>query len=202
MQDTGFVPRAWEAERQLYQTAVARDCRTCHAVLAPPLDFADAATFRSLAPLVTLGVEHGGGMPHARVTFENVPCFAVHLDAEIEVPELGRIKVDVAYGGMFYVIADADQLGLSLVPDEGGEIARAGEMTRAAARDDVIRLHLADAHCSQSFDCKVFGECSASPEWVLPGLPPRCVAGGDLHCRASRNCDLHGECTAARGHCW
>ena len=41
------------------------------------------------------------------VTFENVPAFAVYLDRAIEVPHLGTVTVDVAYGGMFYVIADA-----------------------------------------------------------------------------------------------
>ena len=50
------------------------------------------------------------------VTFTNVPAFAVHLDAPLEVPELGTLTVDVAYGGMFYVIADAAALGLRLSP--------------------------------------------------------------------------------------
>src|SRR5919199_1515267 len=52
------------------------------------------------------------------VTFRNVPAFVVHLDAPIEVRGLGTIRVDVAYGGMFYAIADASQLGLRLTPDE------------------------------------------------------------------------------------
>jgi len=36
-----------------------------------------------------------------RVTFRNVPAFATHLDAPLEVPGLGTMAVDVAYGGMF-----------------------------------------------------------------------------------------------------
>jgi len=75
------------------------------------------------------------------VTFENVPAFAVHLDAKIEVPELGEITVDVAYGGMFYVIADAGQFGLRLVPEEGGRIARVGAMLTAAAREQLPAVH-------------------------------------------------------------
>jgi len=67
-----------------------------------------------------------------RVTFENVPSFAVHLDAVVDVPHLGKVKVDVAYGGMFYVIADADAVGVTLTPDEAGEAARVGEMIKAA----------------------------------------------------------------------
>jgi proline racemase len=75
------------------------------------------------------------------VTFENVPAFATHLDSEIEVPELGRVVVDVAYGGMFYVIADARQFGLELVPGEGGRIVRIGEMVKAAAREQLPVAH-------------------------------------------------------------
>jgi proline racemase len=42
-----------------------------------------------------------------KVTFRNVPAFATHLDTPVEVRGLGTVKVDVAWGGMFYVIADA-----------------------------------------------------------------------------------------------
>src|SRR5581483_3908144 len=62
-----------------------------------------------------------------QVTFKNVPAFAVYLDATIEVPHLGPVTVDVAYGGMFYVIADAAPLGLRLAPQEGREIVRVSE---------------------------------------------------------------------------
>ncbi|MDH3680428.1 MAG: proline racemase family protein [Acidimicrobiia bacterium] len=75
------------------------------------------------------------------VTFRNVPAFAVHLDRPIDVPELGPVTVDVAWGGMFYVIADADELGIDLGAANGAEIARAGEMIRAAARQQLPVVH-------------------------------------------------------------
>jgi len=75
------------------------------------------------------------------VTFENVAAFAVHLDATIDVPELGAVTVDVAYGGMFYVIADADQFGLRLSADEAGDAVRIGEMVKAAAQEQLDCVH-------------------------------------------------------------
>ncbi|MBM3219715.1 MAG: hypothetical protein FJZ38_13760 [Candidatus Rokubacteria bacterium] len=75
------------------------------------------------------------------VTFRNVPAFAVHLDRKIEVPRLGTLAVDVAWGGMFYVIADARALGLALTPDEGRDIVRVTEMIKAAAREQVPVTH-------------------------------------------------------------
>lgn len=75
------------------------------------------------------------------VTFRNVPAFAVHLDAHVEVPTLGTVKVDVAFGGMFYVIADAQPLGLHLTPDEGRDIVRISEMVKAAAKEQLPVSH-------------------------------------------------------------
>jgi proline racemase len=75
------------------------------------------------------------------VTFRNVPAFAVHLDKAIEVPHLGTVTVDVAWGGMFYVIADAAPFGLRLTPDEGRDIVRIGEMIKAAAQEQLPVEH-------------------------------------------------------------
>ena len=76
-----------------------------------------------------------------QVTFQNVPAFSVYLDATIDVPQLGTVTVDVAYGGMFYVIADAAPLGLRLTPNEGRDIVRLSEMIKAAAREQLPVVH-------------------------------------------------------------
>jgi proline racemase len=75
------------------------------------------------------------------VTFRNVPAFATHLDAVVEVPHLGTVTVDVAYGGMFYVIADAEALGFRITPDEGRDITRVTEMINAAAAEQLPVVH-------------------------------------------------------------
>lgn len=75
------------------------------------------------------------------VTFENVPAFAVHLDAPVEVPHLGTVSVDVCWGGMFYYIAPAEAFGLKLTPDEGKDIVRIGEMVKAAVREQLPVVH-------------------------------------------------------------
>ncbi|MEX1184919.1 MAG: proline racemase family protein [Gemmatimonadota bacterium] len=94
----------------------------------------------SPAGLVGVSVEVKNGRA-GRVTFRNVPAFAVYLDREIDVPELGRVRVDVAWGGMFYVIAEAADVGVELTPGQGGRIARAGEMIKAAAREQLPVVH-------------------------------------------------------------
>jgi len=102
-------------------------------------------------PVTELTLESPAGLIHVRaevrgnkvrsVTFENVPAFAMHIDAKIEVPELGEVTVDVAYGGMFYVIAEAAQFNLEITPENAGEITRIGEMIKAAAQEQLPVVH-------------------------------------------------------------
>lgn len=87
---------------------------------------------------VTAAVENGRCKS---ITFENVPAFAVHLDAPVEVAGLGTVKVDVAYGGMFYAIVEARPLGFRISPDEGRELVRVGEIIKAAAREQLPVTH-------------------------------------------------------------
>ncbi|MCA0869652.1 proline racemase family protein [Seohaeicola saemankumensis] len=76
-----------------------------------------------------------------RVEFRNVPAFAVHLDALIEVPGHGPVRADIAWGGMFFVIAEAAAFGLAIAPDQGDAIVRASEALRAAAREQLPVVH-------------------------------------------------------------
>lgn len=76
-----------------------------------------------------------------RVTFRNVPAFVLDLDVPIDVPELGVVPVDLAWGGMFYAIADGDALGVDLSADNGAEIARTSEMIRLATLEQSPVMH-------------------------------------------------------------
>jgi trans-L-3-hydroxyproline dehydratase len=75
------------------------------------------------------------------VELTNVPAFAEHLDAPLEVDGIGTVIVDVAFGGMWYAIADAAALGFAIEPHEARELANVGELVRAAAREQVACVH-------------------------------------------------------------
>ena len=68
------------------------------------------------------------------VTLANVPAFAARLDAPLELEGHGTITVDIAYGGMFYAIADARALGFEVAAHEARDLAVLGEKVRLAAR--------------------------------------------------------------------
>jgi proline racemase len=97
-------------------------------------------TLEAPAGLIQIQAECRNGKV-TQVTFKNVPAFAVYLDRKVEVPHLGTVVVDVAWGGMFYVIADAEQFGLRLTPDEGRDIVRISEMIKAAAQEQLPVVH-------------------------------------------------------------
>lgn len=76
-----------------------------------------------------------------KVEFTNQPAFANHLDKMIEVERIGTLKVDVGYGGMTYVIVDADALGFRITPDEARELCELGQTIKAAAAEQLPSPH-------------------------------------------------------------
>src|SRR5262245_17911702 len=75
------------------------------------------------------------------VSIQNVPAVALKLDAEIEGPGVGRMTIDISYGGMIFAIVDAQKLGFKLEPGEARVLADLGEKIRLAARDQVPVAH-------------------------------------------------------------
>jgi trans-L-3-hydroxyproline dehydratase len=102
-------------------------------------------------PETTLRLEAPAGLVEVRaacrngrvesVELTNVPSFADRLDAPLEVPGLGTLTVDVAFGGMWYAIADASALGFAVEPHEARELSRVGELVREAAREQLPCVH-------------------------------------------------------------
>ncbi|HEY4355294.1 MAG TPA: proline racemase family protein [Acidobacteriaceae bacterium] len=76
-----------------------------------------------------------------RVAFDNVPSFVMHAQKPVEVRGLGTIQVDVAYGGMIYVIVDAAALGFELAASEARALVEVGERIKLAAAEQLPSVH-------------------------------------------------------------
>jgi proline racemase len=72
----------------------------------------------------------GGRVP--RVAFTNVPSFVLHADRTVEVPGLGAVRYDVAFGGAFYAFVDAAEVGVSLQPESYRELIERGMAIKRA----------------------------------------------------------------------
>lgn len=102
-------------------------------------------------PVTELVLETPAGLVRVRATcedgrcrsveFENVPAYVVGLDVPIEVPELGRVVVDVAWGGAFFAFVDAERAGLRLVPEEADRISALGQRIKEAVAVQVPVVH-------------------------------------------------------------
>jgi proline racemase len=98
-------------------------------------------------PVTEFNLEAPGGLVKVKaycengktksVQVNNVPSFADQLDIKLEVPGVGTLTVDTAYGGDSFVIVDAQTLGFEIKPDEAGEIAAIGVKITAAANEQL-----------------------------------------------------------------
>lgn len=75
------------------------------------------------------------------VSLDMVPAFVEQLDVEIETERFGTIKVDIAFGGVYYALIDVDQTGLTIAPDNARALAELG-----VALKDVINGQVRVAH--------------------------------------------------------
>ncbi len=60
------------------------------------------------------------------VTIRNVPSFLLARDRTVDVPGLGEITYDMAFGGNFYAITPAADAGLVVDPARSGDLVDAG----------------------------------------------------------------------------
>lgn len=60
------------------------------------------------------------------VSLDMVPSFVEELDLVLETPQFGRIKADIAFGGVYYALIDVSQVGLDIVPEHARRLAELG----------------------------------------------------------------------------
>jgi proline racemase len=75
------------------------------------------------------------------VSVDNVPSFAEMLDREIDTPKWGRIRADVAFGGVYYALVDVHQIGLTIEPKYARALAEAGIELKALLAEQVTVQH-------------------------------------------------------------
>jgi len=95
-----------------------------------------------IAPETTIKIDTPAGLvtAHARVVdgrvrsvyFHNVPSFVVALDETVDVPGLGRVRYDLAFGGAFYAYLRAEDVGLTCMPESFRALIETGLAVKRA----------------------------------------------------------------------
>jgi proline racemase len=126
-----------------------------------------------------------------RITVTNVPSFAAKLDATLEVPGLGTLTVDTAYGGDSFVVVDAEKLGFRLVADEARALAEIGIKITNAANEQLGFSHPEDTGWNHISFCAFAGPLyreegrlmSRSAVAIQPGKVDRSPTGTAVSAR-------------------
>ncbi len=83
----------------------------------------------------------GGGRRVERVSFLNVPSFVLASGVEVQVPDVGPVKLDVAFGGAFYAYVEAASVGLSLEPGDVAAMIDVGMRIKHAVSTAIPLSH-------------------------------------------------------------
>ena len=75
------------------------------------------------------------------VTIQNAPAFVIRQDLSVDVPRLGKVNLDIAFGGNFYAIVQAGPLGLELEPECYRQVIDYGSLIREAIYEQVEIQH-------------------------------------------------------------
>lgn len=101
------------------------------------------------------------------VSFLNVPSFVMALDQVIDVPGVGSVRYDLAFGGAFYAFMSAEALGIKLMPEAARGLAHLGVAFKDAIAASRIIRHPVESDLSF-----LYGTIFVGP-----------AAGGDADCR-------------------
>lgn len=97
-------------------------------------------TLDTAAGLVTVKAECEAGKCK-NVAFDNVPAFVFKLDYQVLVPGLGEVTVDIAWGGMMYVLVDAASVGLKIESQYSTQLVEIGERIKRAVQASYTPVH-------------------------------------------------------------
>ncbi|WP_163265357.1 4-hydroxyproline epimerase [Chelativorans alearense] len=83
--------------------------------------------------------QEGAHVEEVRIT--NVPAFLHATDLEVECPDLGTLKVDVAYGGNFYAIVDAQENFRDIADHTASDLVRWSPVLRERLNEAYEFVH-------------------------------------------------------------
>lgn len=138
-----------------------------HGIIAVTKVVLETGMFEMIESVTTIKIDSPAGLitSHAKIKngkvesvyFHNVPSFVLMLNQSVDVPKLGKINFDVAYGGAFYAYVKAEQLGLTMAESEFGELIEKGMMIKRAVMQNFQITHPFDKDLSFLYGTIFYG---------------------------------------------
>jgi trans-L-3-hydroxyproline dehydratase len=184
-----------------------------HGVIAITTGLIEEGLFPATEPVTTIRYEVPAGIVAANaatvqlddgtwavrgVRFTNVPSYLAAQSLSVKpdgielrgsAAQYGALAVDIAFGGAYYGIVNAAELGLRVVPEQAEELRRAG-----AAITDVLRRDHTPAHPSDADLSFVYGT-------IIVDLDPRSSPDGKARDAHIRNATIFADAEVDRSPC-
>ena len=122
-----------------------------HAVIGAATAVIETGMIQAIEPETSVVFDTPVGLIHTQarvekdrvleVAFNNAPVFVHQLDARLSVPDLGELAVDIVYSGGFFVLIEAERVGLELVPANARALADLGTRLRQTANAQLSVRH-------------------------------------------------------------
>jgi len=139
-----------------------------HAVIGIVTTLLETGMFEMVEPETRITLDTPSGPVHVyaeiergrvvAVSFENVPSFVYRSDVTLKVPEVGDLVMDVVFGGLFFVLVNARQLEIELIPANAVRLADLGMRILAAANEQVAVRHPELPHIDKIIDLRFYVE--------------------------------------------
>ena len=122
-----------------------------HAVIALTKVFVETGLIEKTEPVTEVKMDVPSGfirafaeVKHGEITsigFHNVPSFVQQMDSIVNVPGLGNIRYDLAFGGAYYAFVDAAQFDLDCTEEYHDELIEMGVLIKQAIVKSVKMDH-------------------------------------------------------------
>ncbi|NHJ85427.1 MAG: proline racemase [Asgard group archaeon] len=176
-----------------------------HAILALTKVVLETSLIPKESPITTIKIDTPAGLVTSyaniaddkieSVYFHNVPSFAVLTNEEIEIPQLGTIKFDIAFGGAYYAFVQAEEIGISLAKENAKGLIEKGMIIKQAIMQKYPLQHPFESDLNFLYGTIFIGEpksCEANSRNVCifaNGEVDRCPTGTGVSARMA----LHFE---------
>jgi proline racemase len=127
----------------------------------------------------------------SQVAFHNVPSFVYALDQTVEVPGIGQVRYDVAFGGAFYAFVQVEDVGLGLDSTHFRQLIDVGMRIKRSVMDSLPLNHPFEADLGFLYGTIFVGEPHDSSNHsrnvciFADGEVDRCPTGTGVSARAA-----------------
>ncbi len=113
-------------------------------------------TFETPAGLIKARVKVENGKA-IESTITNAPSFLYKSSLEFNIPDFKKIKVDIAFGGSFFILVNSEEIGIEICPENARKISQIAMKIRDFVNKNCVIEHPTLKHIKKADLVEVYG---------------------------------------------